>query len=294
MLPSAPPYAARRHRRAGADGHFWNRSDCRPRPRASLRSPASSPLGEQRDSFSSLAPCLAAGWRAFRPFRTVCGLDDAQLGVALLSTSVGAILAMPATGWLVQKWGNPRVMRVAATAPLRVIAAAAAGPLDATVDARPVHLRHRVRSARCVDERPGGRRRRGLRAADHVDLPRRLQHRRLAGRGHRRADRGRWRRALSPSSGCRSDLAGPGRRRQPAAARRPGSRPKVCRCSRSRHGHSLVSVSSASACSSARARWPTGARSTWRTCSMRPRPSRRRAMPRHRWRWPGCALPGTR
>jgi MFS family permease len=43
------------------------------------------------------------------------GLDDAQLGVALLSTSVGAILAMPATGWLVQKWGNPRVVRVAAT-----------------------------------------------------------------------------------------------------------------------------------------------------------------------------------
>jgi MFS family permease len=44
------------------------------------------------------------------------GLDDAQLGVALLSTSVGAILAMPATGWLVQVWGNPRVVRVAATA----------------------------------------------------------------------------------------------------------------------------------------------------------------------------------
>jgi len=43
------------------------------------------------------------------------GLDDAQLGVALLSTSVGAILAMPATGWLVQQWGNPRVVRMAAT-----------------------------------------------------------------------------------------------------------------------------------------------------------------------------------
>src|SRR5215207_4626569 len=42
-------------------------------------------------------------------------LDNAQLGVALLSTSAGAILAMPATGWLVREWGNPRVMRVAAT-----------------------------------------------------------------------------------------------------------------------------------------------------------------------------------
>ena len=43
-------------------------------------------------------------------------LDDSQLGIALLSTSVGAILAMPATGWLVQKWGNPRVVQLAATA----------------------------------------------------------------------------------------------------------------------------------------------------------------------------------
>src|SRR5215218_6068992 len=43
-------------------------------------------------------------------------LDDGQLGIALLSTSVGAILAMPATGWLVQKWGNPRVIQLAATA----------------------------------------------------------------------------------------------------------------------------------------------------------------------------------
>ena len=41
-------------------------------------------------------------------------LDDAQLGVALLSTSVGAILAMPATGWMIREWGNPRVMRIAA------------------------------------------------------------------------------------------------------------------------------------------------------------------------------------
>jgi MFS family permease len=41
-------------------------------------------------------------------------LDDARLGVALLSTSAGAILAMPSTGWLIREWGNPRVMRVAA------------------------------------------------------------------------------------------------------------------------------------------------------------------------------------
>jgi MFS family permease len=43
------------------------------------------------------------------------GLDDGQLGLSLLSLSFGAILAMPTTGWLVQKWGNPLVMRAAAT-----------------------------------------------------------------------------------------------------------------------------------------------------------------------------------
>ena len=43
-------------------------------------------------------------------------LDDGQLGIALLSLSFGAILAMPTTGWLIGRWGNARVMRAAATA----------------------------------------------------------------------------------------------------------------------------------------------------------------------------------
>ena len=42
-------------------------------------------------------------------------LDDGQLGLSLLSLSFGAILAMPTTGWLIRKWGNPLVMRAAAT-----------------------------------------------------------------------------------------------------------------------------------------------------------------------------------
>ncbi|MBA3449606.1 MAG: MFS transporter [Chloroflexia bacterium] len=42
-------------------------------------------------------------------------LDDAQLGISLLSVSVGAMLAMPSTGWLIRKWGNRRVMQAAAT-----------------------------------------------------------------------------------------------------------------------------------------------------------------------------------
>ena len=42
-------------------------------------------------------------------------LDDGQLGLALLSMSFGAIVAMPSTGRLIAKWGNPPVMRAAAT-----------------------------------------------------------------------------------------------------------------------------------------------------------------------------------
>ena len=43
------------------------------------------------------------------------GLDDARLGIALLSLSAGAIVAMPSTGWLIGRWGNGPVIRGAAT-----------------------------------------------------------------------------------------------------------------------------------------------------------------------------------
>ena len=81
------------------------------------------PAGRQRDSFFLLGAVLGSWVTRIPAVQNGLRLDDAQLGVALLSTSVGAILAMPATGWLVQEWGNPRVIRVAATA-LRVFAAA--------------------------------------------------------------------------------------------------------------------------------------------------------------------------
>lgn len=42
------------------------------------------------------------------------GLEDGQLGIALLSMSIGAIVAMPSTGWLIQRWGNATVLRTAA------------------------------------------------------------------------------------------------------------------------------------------------------------------------------------
>jgi fucose permease len=84
------------------------------------RAQLADPLRQARwgtTGFFILLGTVLGSWVSRIPTVQNClGLDDAQLGVALLSTSVGAILAMPATGWLVQKWGNPRVVRVAATA----------------------------------------------------------------------------------------------------------------------------------------------------------------------------------
>jgi fucose permease len=66
--------------------------------------------------FFLLLGAVLGSWVARIPaVQNGLGLDDAQLGFTLLSTSVGAILAMPATGWLVRQWGNPRVVLVAAT-----------------------------------------------------------------------------------------------------------------------------------------------------------------------------------
>ncbi|MGH2617189.1 MAG: MFS transporter, partial [Thermomicrobiales bacterium] len=59
-------------------------------------------------------------------------LDDAQLGISLLSLSAGAIVAMPTTGWLIRQWGNGRVMWAAATmlcVSLPLLPAAPAMPL---------------------------------------------------------------------------------------------------------------------------------------------------------------------
>ncbi len=43
-------------------------------------------------------------------------LSDGALGLALLGTAVGALVAQPATGWLIARWGSRRVTAVAALA----------------------------------------------------------------------------------------------------------------------------------------------------------------------------------
>ena len=56
-----------------------------------------------------------SSWAPMVPFAKVnLGLDDAALGLVLLSLGAGAILTMPFTGFLINKFGSRRVMLVAA------------------------------------------------------------------------------------------------------------------------------------------------------------------------------------
>lgn len=60
------------------------------------------------------------------------GLSDGALGVALLGTAVGALVAMPATGWLIARWGSRRVTTASA------LALCAALPLPALAPSLPL------------------------------------------------------------------------------------------------------------------------------------------------------------
>jgi MFS family permease len=76
-------------------------------------------LGQARwatAAFFLLLGVLFGSWVARIPaIQNRLGLNDGQLGIALLSLSVGAMLAMPTTGWLIRQGGNVLVMRAAAT-----------------------------------------------------------------------------------------------------------------------------------------------------------------------------------
>lgn len=92
-------------------------------------------LGTVLGSWVARIPAVQAG----------LGLDDAQLGVALLSTSVGAILAMPTTGWLIREWGNTRVMRLAAVLLCLSLPLLPLAPTMALLMLS-LHFRHRLRT----------------------------------------------------------------------------------------------------------------------------------------------------
>lgn len=90
-------------------------------------------------------------------------LSDGTLGLALLGTAVGALLAMPTTGWWIARWGSRPVTTVAALAlclalplpplapslPLLILALAAVGAangvLDVAMNAQAVAVEKRYR-----------------------------------------------------------------------------------------------------------------------------------------------------
>lgn len=61
-----------------------------------------------------LAGFITATWAVIVPFaRANTGVDEAQLGTLLLCLGVGALIAMPVTGWLTSRFGCRRVILVA-------------------------------------------------------------------------------------------------------------------------------------------------------------------------------------
>lgn len=61
-----------------------------------------------------LAGFITATWAVIVPFaRANTGVNEAQLGTLLLCLGVGALIAMPVTGWLTSRFGSRRVILVA-------------------------------------------------------------------------------------------------------------------------------------------------------------------------------------
>jgi len=61
-----------------------------------------------------LAGFITATWAVIVPFaRANTGVNEAQLGTLLLCLGVGALIAMPVTGWLTSRFGCRRVILVA-------------------------------------------------------------------------------------------------------------------------------------------------------------------------------------
>jgi MFS family permease len=58
---------------------------------------------------------VLASWLAHIPaVKAQHGISDGRLGVVLLSMAVGAVLALPAAGWLIARWGGRTMTAVAA------------------------------------------------------------------------------------------------------------------------------------------------------------------------------------
>ena len=229
--------------------------------------------------FSCSTGLILGSWAARIPaIKERLDLGEAELGLALGLVAVGALVAMPVSGWMSARGGSRRTTRFAFVGCCLALPLPALAPELRAAAAGRIAARRGQRLARRRDERARRRRRAPHESPILVLLPRRLLVRRADRRGLERARRRRRpRRPLAPARrGGRG--AGRGARRLAARcypptrttrARTPG------RCWRGRRGRCGRSGRSGSARSSSRARPRTGAPSTSASRSTPPPASQR-------------------
>ena len=138
--------------------------------------------------------CFAALVARFPDVREDLDLSNGALGLLLLAIAAGSVLALPSSGWLIQRTSAAAVVRLGGTL---VLAGDGRGRLAAEVGGvrrrhgrLPVRVRRRHQRLGRRHERGGCGGRAAHRAHDHAAVPRGLEHRhdhrgRRGRRGHR-------------------------------------------------------------------------------------------------------------
>ena len=234
----------------------------------------SSRLTERRRAFWGVMACflvhglVVSTWVSrIASVKSALHLGDGALGLALLGTAIGSVTAIPLCGALVVRRGSRAIARWTAAGFCLSLLVIPLAYDTASLFAALLLLRRHGRGQRRRHERPGCRHRKTARHADHLALPRHVQHRRHRRRGRGSLHRG-TRRAVRrpPGLGRRCSFwpsRWPLRRCWPKHAPAPPSRQRraapACAMFRS---PSSRSAPSASASSSPRARSPIGPAST--------------------------------
>ena len=207
-------------------------------------------------------------------------LGDGALGLALLGTAIGSVTAIPLCGALVVRRGSRAIARWTAAGFCLSLLVIPLAYDTASLFAALLFYGAMAGRQRRRHERAGRGHRETARHADHLALPRHVQHRRHRRRGrgrlHRRTRRavrrppGLGRRPLSGLRRWRRRRCWPTRTTAPPSHRRRAA--PACAMFR---WPSSRSARSASASSSPRARSPIGPASTSSRCWVRAPDSRR-------------------
>ena len=208
-----------------------------------------------------------------------------EIGIALLFTAAGSLVAMPITGQLLAHVPSRRLLDRHEPDP--PVPGPAPGPRAerAAARGRALRVRRAERRDGCLDERARRRARAFPGRADHLVAPRRMVDRRPRRRGGGRA---RCRARDPPAGGGRSrprPRSGSSRSSPVGSSERARSRRRAQAASAFRRARSCRSACWRSEPRSPKAAWPTGPASTCARASARTPPSRPSATPRSRWAW---------